>query len=188
MIHHCKSFAESFADRTLVWERYRKLSATRIKHVWGFPNNHIKESKNAKTEKLKRPVFPTELRTCLLFLCTYTPRLFPRKTYTCFGGILSEYYKLSNFFKCNIKYLGKTFNDTKDQLIKKLIKCEFMQNVDLDEKVRNIGTVMLDEANSYDTYWGAGISIVSKNTMTQNQWGQNKLGKLLMKLRSTLSE
>ena len=72
--------------------------------------------------------------------------------------------------------------------MEELIRCKFTQNADLAEKLCNTGTLVLGEANSYDRYWGTGISIVSKNTMTQNQWGQNKLGKMLMKLRSTLSD
>ena len=61
------------------------------------------------------------------------------------------------------------WRDTKDQLMEELIKCKFAQNADLAEKLCNTGTLVLGEANSYDRYWETGISIVSRNTMTQNQ-------------------
>ena len=67
-----------------------------------------------------------------------------------------------------------------------LINCKFSQNPHLAEKLCATGTLQLGEAISYDNYWGTGLSIVSKNTTIQKHWGQNKLGKLLMKLRGTL--
>jgi predicted NAD-dependent protein-ADP-ribosyltransferase YbiA (DUF1768 family) len=47
------------------------------------------------------------------------------------------------------------------------------------------GDKLIGEANARDSYWGIGTSIESDKSKVPSKWrGQNKLGKILMNLRS----
>ena len=247
---------ESFNDRSKVWECRRKLAPTKLYLSEDFPiaiskrrnklrpimkkaslSNDYQRSVSMRGDKLIYNGVPHGVDDLAALPNPINPRtLSEKKTDSAlvFGGVLSEYHELSNFFKCSVKYKGKTFNcveqcyqwskatffndyktaraiigtkdpsrqkflskhisgfvkqkwhDKRDDLMEELINCKFSQNPHLAEKLCATGTLQLGEAISYDNYWGTGLSIVSKNTTIQKHWGQNKLGKLLMKLRGTL--
>ena len=123
---------ESFADRTLVWERRRKLSATQMYISEDFPlaiskrrnklrpilkkasqSNDYQRKISMKGDKIIFNGVPHGVEDLATLPEYINPRtLSERKTENTlvFGGILSEYHELSNFFKCNIKHRGKTFN------------------------------------------------------------------------------
>lgn len=65
-------------------------------------------------------------------------------------------------------------------IMKEILYCKFTQNKNLKKKLLDTGDEKLVEYNSWhDTYWG-----VDANTNK----GQNKLGKILMEIRSELKE
>ena len=84
-------------------------------------------------------------------------------------------------------FVKKNWLDKRDHLMEELLTCKFSQNPECAKKLCDSGTLLLGEAISYDNYWGTGMSIVAKNTTTKKHWGQNKLGKLLMKIRGTVA-
>lgn len=82
------------------------------------------------------------------------------------------------------KNLGRKINlredweEVKDQIMYEIVKEKFLQNVYIKKKLLGTGDAILIEGNTWgDTYWGQ-----------VNGKGQNKLGKILMKIRSELKE
>lgn len=66
------------------------------------------------------------------------------------------------------------WNQVKDQIMYEIIFLKFMQNKDLKAKLLATGDELIQENNTWnDTYWGVC-----------NGKGENKLGKILMKVRS----
>ena len=74
--------------------------------------------------------------------------------------------------------LRHDWEDIKDDIMYKVVKAKFEQNVDLKEKLLATGDEYLEEGNTWnDTYWG-----VCKGR------GKNMLGKILMKVRLELKK
>lgn len=64
---------------------------------------------------------------------------------------------------------------------------KFTQNKDLKDFLLNTGDLLLAEASPSDKFWGTGIGLGSEDTNNPQKWkGKNKLGELLMALRSRL--
>lgn len=73
-------------------------------------------------------------------------------------------------------HLRSDWNEVKDQIMYEICYEKFKQNLGLKRKLINTGNAILIEGNTWhDTYWGIC-----------NNEGQNKLGKILMKVRSEL--
>ena len=73
--------------------------------------------------------------------------------------------------------LRKDWNEVKDNIMYNILKAKFDNNPDIKELLLSTGDRELFEGNNWnDTYWGV---IKVNNTLL----GENKLGKLLMKLR-----
>ncbi len=73
-------------------------------------------------------------------------------------------------------YMRRDWNDIKDNIMYEICYNKFSQNELLKEKLINTGDALLIEGNTWhDTYWG----------MCNNK-GQNKLGKILMRVREEL--
>ncbi|RAP48663.1 MAG: swarming motility protein YbiA [Methanosphaera sp. rholeuAM6] len=82
------------------------------------------------------------------------------------------------------KYLGRNirlrsdWNEIKDNIMFEICYAKFTQNWELKKKLLDTDDAILIEGNTWhDKYWG-----VYKNE------GQNKLGKILMKIREQLKE
>jgi len=83
------------------------------------------------------------------------------------------------------KRLGKTrdasfrenWDSVKEEIMMKGLKAKFNQNVFLYTSLLNTGDKILQEDSSWDSYWGIG----------RRGTGNNRMGKLLMQLRSELS-
>ena len=74
--------------------------------------------------------------------------------------------------------LREDWDKVKEDIMYDIVYAKFTQNKELADKLINTGTVELVEGNYWgDTYWGVC-----------NGMGQNKLGKILMKIRSELVE
>ena len=72
--------------------------------------------------------------------------------------------------------LRKDWEEVKDQIMYEIVLAKFSQNKDLKRKLLATGNKRLIEGNIWnDTYWG-----ICKGK------GQNKLGKILMKVREEL--
>jgi ribA/ribD-fused uncharacterized protein len=75
-----------------------------------------------------------------------------------------------------VKPLRPDWEQIKDDVMYKCLQCKFTQNPSLKKALLNTGDEYLEETNTWrDIYWGVC-----------NGAGQNKLGKLLMKLRDEL--
>lgn len=73
-----------------------------------------------------------------------------------------------------------------DDLIYKGLKAKFLQNPDLLKQLVSEEGIFV-EASPYDRIWGIGFS--EQNAMDNwPDWGENKLGKVLTKLRDELKK
>jgi ribA/ribD-fused uncharacterized protein len=88
----------------------------------------------------------------------------------------------------------KNFNpevwDTRtDDVMRKGVRAKFVQHPDLRTKLMETGDKPIGEANARDSYWGIGTGPTQAKAKTPSKWpGQNKLGKILMELRTTFKE
>lgn len=92
-----------------------------------------------------------------------------------------------------IKALGRKVKDFDNELWDKhkedfmynACYAKFSQNDELKDFLLNTGNREIVEASPVDNIWGIGFS--SDNAMENiNKWGQNLLGKVLMKVREVL--
>lgn len=80
-----------------------------------------------------------------------------------------------------------TWDTCKLDIMENIIRAKFSQNENLREELLNTKDKTLVEGNPYDTFWGAGISIYNPKIWDKEQWrGSNKLGDILMKIRSEM--
>lgn len=74
--------------------------------------------------------------------------------------------------------LRSDWEKTKDQVMYEIVKNKFTNNLDLQEKLLATGNAILTEGNTWhDVYWGYDM---------RQKRGQNKLGKILMRVRQEL--
>lgn len=74
--------------------------------------------------------------------------------------------------------LRSDWEEVKDKVMYEIVLAKFTQNPDLKEKLLATGDEHLEEGNTWgDTTWG-----------TVNGIGENRLGKILMKVRKELQE
>ena len=97
---------------------------------------------------------------------------------------ISQRTQVCNLNPSEAKQLGRRIklrNDwehVKEDIMYKVCLCKFTQNLDLAEKLLQTGDEYLEEGNTWgDREWG-----------TVNGVGDNKLGKVLMKIRSQLEK
>ena len=63
---------------------------------------------------------------------------------------------------------------------------KFNQNPSLAEYLLNTGDDILVEASPYDRIWGIGYSAEDAPNVSVDKWGENRLGKVLMDVRTVL--
>lgn len=74
--------------------------------------------------------------------------------------------------------LREDWEDIKDNIMFEIVYAKFTQHLDLKQKLLDTGNAELIEGNTWhDTYWGVC-----------NGFGQNKLGKTLMRVREELQK
>lgn len=62
-----------------------------------------------------------------------------------------------------------------------------MQNPELQDYLLKTGDLQLAESSPNDRFWGTGVGLGKEGSTNPQKWnGQNKLGVLLMALRSEL--
>jgi len=78
----------------------------------------------------------------------------------------------------------------KYDIMEKGLSLKFNQNPDIRLKLIHTGKKILYEANKHDSYWGIGFDIENgikkEKDGYSEEFGKNKLGELLMKLRDSL--
>lgn len=105
-----------------------------------------------------------------------------------FQGAKSKDRKMRGVFSelspSRAKYLGRhiqlreDWEQVKDTIMEQIVYNKFRYNASLEERLLDTGTAELIEGNTWgDTYWGICNGV-----------GQNKLGKILMKVRERLRE
>ena len=74
--------------------------------------------------------------------------------------------------------LRPDWESVKDFVMEEIVRDKFFRHKDLAEKLLETGDAELVEGNTWkDIYWGVDLN---------SNYGQNKLGKILMKIRSEL--
>ena len=86
----------------------------------------------------------------------------------------------------SIKVNSKQWNTKEVEIMTKALFEKFSQNSHLKEYLLNTGDVTLAEASPSDRFWGIGAGLGKVASTNENFTGQNKLGELLMKLRTQL--
>jgi ribA/ribD-fused uncharacterized protein len=79
------------------------------------------------------------------------------------------------------------WNTIADEIVYQANLAKFSQNSELKHKLLSTGEKIIVECSPYDKIWGNGLNITDTlNTSIENWQGTNRLGKALMRVRSTL--
>lgn len=78
------------------------------------------------------------------------------------------------------------WNKSKEYIVYRGNYLKFTQNEELKQMLKATGTFILVEANKEDKIWGIGMYNDDPNILKEELWGQNLLGKALMKVRDEL--
>jgi ribA/ribD-fused uncharacterized protein len=83
----------------------------------------------------------------------------------------------------------ESWNAKKDEVMRTAVKAKLMQHPDILKKLRDTGDRPIAEADPRGKYWGIGTSSDTSKAKDVAKWpGQNKMGKILMELRTELKE
>ena len=77
----------------------------------------------------------------------------------------------------------KTWNEVKYNIMVRCIREKFLQNEDIKKKLIETYPKHLYEASKWDKIWGIGYDKETAIRTNPNNYGQNLLGKALMKIR-----
>lgn len=69
------------------------------------------------------------------------------------------------------------------KVMKKALLYKFNQNPDLKKILINTKGYILAEASRYDRKWGTGYQKNHKHAFNMDRWGENLLGRILMRIR-----
>ena len=72
------------------------------------------------------------------------------------------------------------------EVMYKGVKAKFSSNEGLKQQLLATGTKYLVEASHKDSYWGIGIGLHDQKINHKTKWGENQLGKILMRVRDEL--
>ena len=87
-----------------------------------------------------------------------------------------------------IKVDRQKWNNEEIIVMRKALQEKFDQNSDLKDYLLNTGDLTLGEASPTDRFWGIGCGLGREDTTKRIKWtGKNKLGELLMTLRSQMN-
>jgi ribA/ribD-fused uncharacterized protein len=77
-----------------------------------------------------------------------------------------------------------TWDTKKDEIMETGVRAKFVQHPELRKQLLDTDEKQIGFADARDVYWGIGTSMTTEKVKFPSKWrGQNKLGKLLMKLR-----
>lgn len=80
-------------------------------------------------------------------------------------------------------FSDEVWDTWKERVVFQGCLAKFDQNLDLKSKLLSTKGKKLVEASPYDKIWGIGISEDDPKRFDESKWGQNLLGKVLMKVR-----
>lgn len=81
----------------------------------------------------------------------------------------------------------KEWSKIKDKIMFDGLAAKFSQNANLKHFLLNTGNKVIVECNPYDKYWGIGRSLYDHEVWSNKNLPGNRMGKLLMELRSNIS-
>lgn len=89
----------------------------------------------------------------------------------------------------NLKNLNITeWNKKRDTIMKALLRSKFARGTDMAKELLATGNRKLGEAGR-DSFYGTGLPITHPDTLDSDKWfGQNRLGKMQMEIRSELRQ
>lgn len=77
----------------------------------------------------------------------------------------------------------------KDEIMETGVRAKFVQHPELRMQLLGTDETPIGYADARDTYWGIGTSVSTEKAKVPSKWrGQNKLGKLLMKMRDDFKQ
>ena len=77
--------------------------------------------------------------------------------------------------------------EKKEGIMKQIVRAKFTQNLELRKKLVDSGDKILANADARDKFWGVGTSATTAIAKDPSKWkGENRLGKMLMELRTEL--
>ncbi len=80
------------------------------------------------------------------------------------------------------------WNEKRDAIMRTALRAKFTQHPDLRAKLLETKNAPLGEANAREKYWSIGTGADTAKAKIPSKWpGENKLGKMLMELRTELS-
>jgi len=80
-----------------------------------------------------------------------------------------------------------TWKEKQDEVMKTVLRAKFTQNLELRKKLLDTEDKVLANADSRDKYWGIGTSANTSMAKDPKKWkGENKLGVMLMELRTAI--
>jgi len=82
-------------------------------------------------------------------------------------------------------FVTEVWDAKRDAIMETGLRAKFVQHPELRKELMATEDKLIGEADPRDTYWGIGTSMDLEKSKTPSKWrGQNKLGKMLMTLRS----
>lgn len=82
-------------------------------------------------------------------------------------------------------FVTEVWDAKRDLIMETGLRAKFVQHPELRKELMETEDKVIGEADPRDTYWGIGTSMDLEKAKSPSKWrGQNKLGKMLMNLRS----
>lgn len=83
-------------------------------------------------------------------------------------------------------FTDEVWDQWKEKVVYQGCMAKFEQNLDLKSKLLGTKGKTLVEASPYDRIWGIGMSETDPDRFNEGKWGQNLLGKMLMRVREDI--
>lgn len=105
--------------------------------------------------------------------------------------MMTDYPKVAKSLGREVKNFNDfTWNNNKEVIYFDVIKAKFTdeRNKDIKQKLIDTGDSILVECSPYDRIWGIGYNKESSEFICKefDKWGQNLLGKILMRVRDRI--
>lgn len=105
--------------------------------------------------------------------------------------MMTDYPKVAKSLGREVKNFNNfTWNNNKEVIYFDVIKAKFTdeRNKDIKQKLIDTGESILVECSPYDRIWGIGYTKESSEFICKefDKWGQNLLGKILMRVRDRI--
>jgi ribA/ribD-fused uncharacterized protein len=86
-------------------------------------------------------------------------------------------------------FVQEVWDSKREAVMEKAIRAKFVQHPELRKQLLETGDKIIGFADPRNTFWGIGTGMESEKSKKPSKWrGQNKIGKILMALRTTLKD